>query len=192
MESGPEHRGGWDISWTLSLARNSLVAAAVWSGALSWWRVMSDFGHRVRTACSTYGRHCCTYQSAVTVRLSSSGMVVICPVWAMYEATICLLALLDGLNFRGGVSPGKSQTPCSSMLCHRVALSTKDQDTQVSSPLTMFHVEFARPLSYFSSMVNAPYPPSALQSADVPPTLHIACEHLADGVGSHSRQTCQF
>ena len=29
---------------------------------------------------------------------------------AMYEATICLLVLLDRLNFRGGLSPGKGQT----------------------------------------------------------------------------------
>ena len=34
----------------------------------------------------------------------------LCPVLAMYEATICLLVLLYRLNFRGGVSPGKSQT----------------------------------------------------------------------------------
>ena len=41
---------------------------------------------------------------------SSSGMVVMCPVLAMYEAIICFLVLLDRLNFRGGVSPGQSQT----------------------------------------------------------------------------------
>ena len=37
-------------------------------------------------------------------------MVVMCPVLAMHEATVCLLVLLDRLDFRGGVSPGKSQT----------------------------------------------------------------------------------
>ena len=52
----------------------------------------------------------CMYVCMVTVRLSSSGMVVMCPVLAMYEATICLLVLLDRFNFGGGVSPGKSQT----------------------------------------------------------------------------------
>ena len=40
----------------------------------------------------------------------SSGMVVKCLVLAIYKATICFLVLLDRLNFRGGVSPGKSQT----------------------------------------------------------------------------------
>ena len=45
----------------------------------------------------------------IKVRLSSSEMVVMCPVLAMYEATICLLVLPDRLNFRGVVSPGKNQ-----------------------------------------------------------------------------------
>ena len=36
--------------------------------------------------------------------LSYSGIVVICPFFAMNEATICVLMLLDSLNSRGWVS----------------------------------------------------------------------------------------
>ena len=50
------------------------------------------------------------YQSVVTVSLSSSGMVVMCLFLQCTRQTKCLLVLLDRLNFRGGVSPGKSQT----------------------------------------------------------------------------------
>ena len=136
------------MSWTPSLARNSLVAEAVWAGALSWWRVMPDFGRRVRTAYSTWGRHWRTYQSAVTVRLSSSGVVVMCPILAMYEATISLLVLLDRLNFGGWVSPGKSQTN------DWAFVSGSKWYTQISSYLTIFYIEFGRSLPYFSSMVK--------------------------------------
>ena len=93
------------------------------------------------------------------MRLSSSGMVVMCPVLAMYEASICLLVLLDRLNFRGGVPPGKARPT--------TGPSSQDQtDTprfhhHLRCSTLSFRVHCRISQAWTSTIV--PYPPSTLQ-----------------------------
>ena len=70
--------GGWVTIWTSLAARKSRVTAVVCVLALSWWSSIprtSFRGRRLDHAWKTLGKQWLTYQSALTVFLSSSGMV---------------------------------------------------------------------------------------------------------------------
>ena len=121
-----------------------------WLGT-AWWLQQCGHGHChdegwCRTLDVGYVQHA-ALGGGIDAHANLWSQIVMCPVLSMYEATICLLVLLERLNFRGGVSPRKSQIDWA-------FVSGSNLYTQVSSPLRMFHVEFARPLSYFSSMVK--------------------------------------
>ena len=71
--------GGYGSSCTSLSLRKSTVVAAVCALALSWWRKRPPspvFGRRWHQTSKTLGRQWRTYQSAVTIRLSSREMVV--------------------------------------------------------------------------------------------------------------------
>ena len=87
-----------------------------------------------------------TYQSAVTVLLSSSGMVATWPKFAKKHAIICLEALLFLLNFTGGFSSGKTHT---ADCCF---VSGSYWYTQVASPITMSRTLEDLPPPNFLSM----------------------------------------
>ena len=78
------------------------------------WRLESPRtlvrGRRLHHAWNTLGEQWLTYQSAITVFLSSSGMVGTWPNFAKKDGIICLEALLFLLNFTGGFSSGKTHT----------------------------------------------------------------------------------
>ena len=67
-------------------------------------------GRRLHHARKTLDKQWLTYQSALTVFLSSSGMVATWQNFAYKHAIICLEALLFLLNFTGGFSSGKTHT----------------------------------------------------------------------------------
>ena len=70
--------GGWVTSWTSLGARKSRVTAAVWALALSLWSSKPRtpvWGRHLHHVWTILGKQWLTYQSAVTVFLSSSGMV---------------------------------------------------------------------------------------------------------------------
>ena len=84
--------GGWVTSWTSLATRKSRVTATVWALALSWWSSRSRTpvqGRRLHHAWKALGKQWVTYQSAVTVFLSSSGMVATWPNFAKKQAIIC-------------------------------------------------------------------------------------------------------
>ena len=87
-----------------------------------------------------------TYQSAVTVFLSSSAMVATWPIFVEKHAIICLEALLFVLNFTSGFSSEKTHT---SDNCY---VSGSYWYAQVSSPETMSQTRGDLPPSNFRSM----------------------------------------
>ena len=100
-------------SWISLAVAKSRVTAGVCALALSWWSSRprtSVRGRRLHHAWKILGKQWLTYQSAVTVFLSSSGMVATWPNFAKKHAIICLEALLFLLNFTGGFSSGKTHT----------------------------------------------------------------------------------
>ena len=104
-------RGGWVTSWTSLEARKYRVTAAVCALALSWWSSRPRtpvWGRRLHHVWKTIGNQWLTYQSAVTVFMSSSGMVAAWSNFAKKHAIICLEALLFLLNFTGGLLSGKT------------------------------------------------------------------------------------
>ena len=137
--------GGWPAEhhWRLESPELQLLSAR--------WHChdrAADHGHPFGNALYTMpGRlQWLTYQSAVTVFLSSSGMVATWPNFAKKHAIICLEALLFLLNFTGGFSSGKTHT---ADCCF---VSGSYWYTQVSSPVTMFQTRGDLPLSNFLSM----------------------------------------
>ena len=73
---------GWVTSWTSLVARKSRFTAAVSALALSWWSSRTQTPVRRRRshhAGKTLGKQWLTYQSSVTVFMSSSGMVATWP-----------------------------------------------------------------------------------------------------------------
>ena len=110
QEAKSREYGGWVTSWTSLAARKSRVTTAVCALALSWWsnRLRTPVRRRrLHHAWKILGKQWLTYQSAVTVFLSSSGTVATWPNFAKKHAIICLEALLFLLNFTGGFSSGK-------------------------------------------------------------------------------------
>ena len=68
-----------------------------------------DHGHQLGDAVYTMpGRQWFTYQSALTVFLSLSGMLATWPNFAKKHSIICLEAILFLLNFTAGFSSGKA------------------------------------------------------------------------------------
>ena len=144
-----DEQGGWVTNWTSLAARQSRVTAAVCALALSWWSSRPRtpvWGRRLHHAWKILGKQWLTYQSAVIVFLSSSGMVATWPNFAKKHAIICLEALLFLLNFTGGFSSGKTHT---SDCCF---VSGSYWYTQVSSPVTMTQTWGDFPPSNFLSM----------------------------------------
>ena len=89
--------GGWVTSSTSLAARKSRVTATVCALALSWWSSRPRTlvrGRRLYHAWKILGKQWLTYQSAVTVFLSSSGMVATWANFAKKHAIICFEALL--------------------------------------------------------------------------------------------------
>ena len=141
--------GVWVTSWTSLVARKSRVTAAVCVLALSWWSSRPQtpiWGRHLHHAWKILGKQWLTYQSAVTVFLSSSGMVATWPNFAKKHAIICLETLLFLLNFTGGFSSGKSHT---ADCCFVSGLYWY---TQVSSPVAMPQTQGDLPPSNFLGM----------------------------------------
>ena len=162
---------GWVTSWILSAARKSRVTAAVCALALSWWssRPWTPVRwRRLHYAWKTLGKQWLTYQSVVTVFLSSSGMV---PTWLNFgkkHAIVCLEALLFLLNFTGGFSSGKTHA---ADCCF---VSGSYWYTHVLSPVTMSQTRGDRLRQIFLACgcTSPPYPASALHSSYGAPNGH--------------------
>ena len=127
----------------------SRVTAAVSALALSWWSSRprtSIRGGYLHHALKTLSKQWLTYPSAVTVFLSSSGMVATWPKFAKKHAIVCLEALLLLLSFTGWFSSGKTHTAdCCFVL-------GSYWYTQVASPVTMSQTRGDLPPSNFLSM----------------------------------------
>ena len=142
-------QGGWVARWTSLVTRKSRVTAVVSALALSWWSSRPRTpvrGRHLHHAWKILGKQWLTYQSAVIVFLSSSGMVATWPKFAKTHAIICLEALLFLLSFTGRFSSGKTHT---ADCCF---VSGSYWYTQVASPVTMSQTLGDLPPSIFLSM----------------------------------------
>ena len=162
--------GGWVTSWPSPAARKSRVTAAVCALALSWWsnRPRTPVrGRRLRHAWKTWGKQWLTYKPAVTVFLSSVGMVATWPNFAKKGAVICLEAPLFLLNFTGGFSSGKTHTTVASSL-HRIAIPR----FRLVWRRPNREETFLRQMFLACGYTTPPYPTSALHSSYGPPSGH--------------------
>ena len=131
------------------MATKSRVTAAVCTLALSWWSSRPQTpvrGGHLHLAWKILGTQWLTYQSAVTVFLSSSGMVATWPNFAKKHAIICLEAHLFLSDFTCGFSSGKPHT---ADCCF---ISRSYWYTQVLSHATMTQTRGDLPPSNFLSM----------------------------------------
>ena len=140
---------GCVTSWTILADRKSSVTAAVCALALSWWSSRPwtpDRGRRLHHAWKTLGKQYLTYQSAVTVFLSSSGMVAMWPNFAKKIAIILFGTFFDSFEFHRWVLIWEDP--------HRRLLLRRGSYwyTQVPSPVTMSQTWGDLPLSTFLSM----------------------------------------
>ena len=104
------------------------------------------WGRHLHHAWKTLGKQWLTYQSAISVFLSSSGMVATWPNFAKKHAIISLEALLFHFNFTGRFSSGKTHTDD----CRSVSGSY--WYTQISSAVTMSQTQGDSPPSNVLSM----------------------------------------
>ena len=128
---------GWVTNWTSLVARQSKVTAAVCTRALSWWSSRPQipvWGCCLHYAWKTLGRLLLTYQSAVTVFLSSSSIVATWvdlakkqnktkqknPTHTYTKTPYHLFGSTSiSFNFTGGFSSEKTHTAgCCSPRCH--------------------------------------------------------------------------
>ena len=136
------------------------------TGALSWWRVMPDFGRRVRTACSTWGgidahtnlRSQCAFPPVEWLwcvrflQCTRQPSVYWCSsiVWLLKAG--CLLE-----RARPTTGPSSQDLTDTPRFHHHLRCSTLSLRGRCR-------------ISQAWVSTITPYPPSALQSADVAPT----------------------
>ena len=139
--------GGWVTSWTSLPARKSRVTAAVSALTLSWWSSRPRtpvWGRHLHHAWKILGKQWLTYQSAVTVFLSSSGMVA---TWqSLQRNTLSFVWKHFCSCWVSWFSSGKTHT---ADCCF---ISGSYWYTQVASPVTVSQTLGDLPLSNFLSM----------------------------------------
>ena len=139
----------------------------------SWWNSRPRTpvrGRRLHLAWKIFGTQWLTYQSTVTIFLSSSGMMATWQNFAKKHALICLEAYLFLSNFTCGFSSGKPHT---ADCCF---VSRPNWYTQVLSHVTMIQTRGDLPPSNVLSMwvTNPPYPASALHAGYGAPSGHVS------------------
>ena len=110
-------------SWKSLATRKSRVTAAVSALALSWWSSRLQIhihGHRLHHAWKILVKQWLIYQSAVTIFLSSFGMVATWPNFAKKHTIICLESLLFFWFSQVGSHLGRPAPP--TLLCFSVVL----------------------------------------------------------------------
>ena len=163
--------GVWVTSWTSLAARKSRVPAAVAALALSWWSSRPRtpvWGRRLHNAWKILGKQWLAYQSAVTVFLSSCGMVAKWPNLAQKHAIICLEALLFFSEWVVGSHLGRPTPPTVASSRGRIGIlrflillrCPKREET------------FLCQIFLACGCTSPPYPASALHSGHGAPSGH--------------------